>query len=72
MDEEESKLNIYPFSICRTACLPNRFSKLDLPAVLGRRAGEYSDVPGISSEARKKQIIGQAKTEVIRILKKTK
>ena len=72
VDDERGKLSISPFWISRMACLPNRFSKLDLPAILRKRAGEYQDVSDASSEARKKQILGQARTEVIKSILRAK
>jgi hypothetical protein len=72
VDKEIAKLGISPFRISRTACLPNRFPKLGLPAVLGKRAGEHRDMPDLSSEERRKQILDQARTEVIRSIRRTK
>jgi hypothetical protein len=70
--EEIGRPGISPFWISRMACLPNRFPKLGLPAVLRKRAGEHRDMPDLSSEARKKQILDQARTEVIRSIRRTK
>jgi hypothetical protein len=72
VDEEIGKREIYPFWISRMACLPNSFSKLGLPAILRRRAGEHRDMPDLSSEAKKKQMLDQVRTEVIRSIRRTK
>jgi hypothetical protein len=72
VDEEIGKPGISPLWTGRIACFPKRFSELHLPAILRKGAGDHGAMTDASSEARKKQMLCHAKSEVIKSIRKAK
>lgn len=58
-------MNILPFQINEVVQLYNRVAKLKPSTILEREQSEPQDVVSISAEGRKKQIVAQAKSEVL-------
>ncbi|KAF0122589.1 MAG: hypothetical protein FD151_689 [bacterium] len=65
-------MTIFPFQINEAMHAYNRVSKLKPSVLLEKEQGEPHDIINISAEAKKKQIIGQAKTEVLERIRETK
>ena len=65
-------LTTFPFQINEIMHLYNRVAKLKPSILLEKDQKEPHDIVNISAEARKKQIIGQAKTEVLERIRETK
>lgn len=57
-------MTVFPFQINEVAHLYNRLSKLKSPAIRDKEQGEPQDVVSISTEAKKRQVLDQAKSEV--------
>lgn len=64
-------MSILPFQISEVASLYNRVSKLNLSTILEKERGEPQEVVNISSEAKKKQILEKARSEVLERIRKT-
>jgi hypothetical protein len=56
-------MTVGPFEINEVLHLYNRFSKLKPSPILEKDSGEPQDVVRISAEARKRQVLDQAKSE---------
>lgn len=63
-------MTISPFQFNEIVHLYNRVSKLKPSAILERDYPEPQDIVNISAEAKKKQIIEQAKDEILEKLRK--
>jgi hypothetical protein len=63
---------VFPFQINEVMHLYNRLSKLKPGAILDREPGETQDVVRISAEAKKRQVLDQARTEVLEQIRNTK
>jgi hypothetical protein len=61
-----------PFQVNEVMHLFNRLSKLKPSAILEKDQGEPQDVVNISAEAKKRQIMDQARTEVLEQIRKTR
>jgi hypothetical protein len=66
------KMTILPFQINEVMHLYNRVSKLSPSTILDREKDEPQDIVNISPEAKKKQIIQQAKSEVLERVRDTR
>ncbi len=64
-------MSILPFQTGEVASIYNRISKLNSLSILEKEKEEPQDVVDISSEARKRQVIEQAKTEILKTIRKT-
>jgi anti-sigma28 factor (negative regulator of flagellin synthesis) len=71
-DEEIRRTGISPLWTGRIVCLSKRFSELHLPAILRKGVGDRGAMAEASSEARKKQMLCHAKSEVIKSIRKAK
>ena len=58
-------MTVTPFQIYEAMHLYNRLSKLKPSAILEKERGEPRDVVNVSAEAKKRQILDQARTEVL-------
>lgn len=58
-------MTIFPFQINEVMHLYNRVSKLKPSAILEREAAEPRDVVNISTEAKKRQVMDQARADVL-------
>ena len=58
-------MTVFPFQVSEALHLYNRLSKLKPSAILEKEPGEPRDVVNISSEAKKRQILDQTRTEVL-------
>lgn len=65
-------MTIFPFQINEVMHLYNRVSKLKPIALLEREQGEPQDVVNISAEAKKRQILEQARSEVLERIRETR
>ncbi len=65
-------MSIFPFQFSEVVSLYNRVSKLNPSSLIEKEQAEPQDVVNISSDARKKQIIEQARGEVIKRIKRTR
>ncbi len=65
-------MTVLPFQINEVMHLYNRLSKLKPSAILDRDRAEPQDVVNISAEAKKRQILDQARTEVLEQIRKAK
>lgn len=63
-------MRVFPFQINEAMHVYNRVLKLKPSVLLEKEQEEPHDIVDISAEARKKQIIGQAKTEVLEKIRK--
>ncbi|HET6514370.1 MAG TPA: hypothetical protein VFG09_04360 [Thermodesulfovibrionales bacterium] len=63
-------MTLFPFQINEVMHLYNRVSKLKPSAILEKEQGEPQDIVLISPEAKKKQILEQAKSEVLERIRK--
>ncbi len=64
-------MTVMPFQINEVMHLYNRLSKLKPSAILERDQAEPRDVVNISAEAKKRQVMDQARTEVLEQIRKT-
>jgi hypothetical protein len=64
-------MGIFPFQFSEVVTLYNRVSKLNPSAMIEREQAETRDIVNISTDARKKQIIEQARNEVIKKIRNT-
>jgi len=62
-------MTVFPFQINEVMHLYNRLSKLKPSTILERDQVEPRDVVQISAEAKKRQVLDQARSEVIEIRK---
>ena len=62
----------FPFEINEVMHLYNRVQKLKPSAILEREQKEPQDVVQISAEGKKRQIVEQARTEVLDRIRNTK
>jgi hypothetical protein len=67
---EAAIMTLFPFQINEVMHLYNRVSKLKPSAILEKEQGEPQDIVLISPEAKKKQILEQAKSEVLERIRK--
>ena len=65
-------MTVFPFQVNEASHLYNRLSKLKPSAILEKDQGEPQDVVHISPEAKKRQILDQARTEVLEQIRKAK
>ena len=65
-------MTVMPFQINEVMHLYNRLSKLKPSAILERDQAEPQDVVNISAEAKKRQVMDQARTEVLEQIRKTR
>ncbi len=65
-------MTVFPFQINEVSHLYNRLSKLKPSTIIEREPGEPQDVVHISAEAKKRQILDQARTEVLDQIRKTR
>lgn len=65
-------MTVLPFQINEVMHLYNRVSKLKPSAILERDQVEPRDRVNISTEGKKRQILDQARTEVLAQIRKTK
>jgi hypothetical protein len=70
--QEVNEMSIFPFQFSEAASLFNRVSKLNPSAVIEKEQAGPQDVVNISSEAKKRQIIEQARSEVIERIRQTR
>jgi|WetSurMetagenome_2_1015567.scaffolds.fasta_scaffold327540_2 hypothetical protein len=59
------KMSIFPYQVNEVVSLYNRISKINPSSIIEKEKEEPQDVVNISSEARKKQIFEQARSEVM-------
>jgi hypothetical protein len=64
-------MSVFPFQINEVVRLYNRVSKLNPSAILEKERGEPQDVVNISVEAKKKQILEKARSEVLERIRNT-
>ncbi len=64
-------MTVFPFQINEVAHLYNRLSKLKHSTIIEKEQGEPQDVVHISAEAKKRQILDQARTGVLEQIRKT-
>jgi uncharacterized protein YabN with tetrapyrrole methylase and pyrophosphatase domain len=65
-------MTVFPFQINEVMHLYNRLSKLKPSTILEKDQGEPQDVVQISAEAKKRQVIDQARSEVMEHIRKTR
>lgn len=65
-------MTVLPFQINEVMHLYNRVSKLKPSAILEREQPQAQDIVNISPEAKKRQILEQARTEVLERIRDTK
>jgi len=58
-------MSIFPYQVNEVVSLYNRISKINPSSIIEKEKEEPQDVVNISSEARKKQIFEQARSEVM-------
>ena len=63
---------IFPYAANEAVHLYNRLSKLKPSTLLNREQNEPQDVVRISAEAKKRQILDQARTEVLAQIRNTR
>ena len=63
---------VFPFPLQEVSHLYNRLSKLKPSAIIEKEQSEPQDVVHISAEAKKRQILDQARTEVLEQIRKTR
>ncbi len=63
---------VFPFQLQEVSHLYNRLSKLKPSAIIEKEQSEPQDVVHISAEAKKRQILDQARTEVLEQIRKTR
>jgi len=68
---EVDKMSIFPFQINEVVRLYDRVSKLNPSTILEKEQEEPQDIVNISAEARKKQILEKARSQVIERIRKT-
>ena len=64
-------MTVFPFQLNDVTRLHNRLAKLKPSSLLDKEQAEPGDVVRISAEAKKRQILDQARTEVLRQIRKT-
>jgi hypothetical protein len=64
-------MKIFPFPTHKVVHLNGRISKMKLSAILDADRGELREVVQISTEAKKRQILDRAKTEVLERIRNT-
>jgi hypothetical protein len=67
----EKTVPVFPFQINEVMHLYNRLSKLKPSSVFDKDQGEPQDIVRISAEAKKRQVLAQARTEALEQSKKT-
>jgi hypothetical protein len=65
-------MTVFPHQISEVMHLYNRLSKLKPSTILEKDQAEPQDVVQISAEAKKRQILDQARSEVIEQIRKTR
>ncbi len=65
-------MTVLPFQINEVMHLYNRVSKLKPSTILEREQHQAQDIVNISPEAKKRQILEQARTEVLERIRDTK
>jgi hypothetical protein len=65
-------MTVFPHQISEVMHLYNRLSKLKPSTILEKDQSEPQDVVQISAEAKKRQILDQARSEVIEQIRKTR
>jgi hypothetical protein len=65
-------MTVTPFQLNEAMHLYNRLSKLKPSAILEKEPSEPRDVVNVSAEAKKRQILDQARTEVLDQIRHTK
>jgi hypothetical protein len=65
-------VTVFPFQINEVMHLYNRLSKLKPSSILEKDQGEPQDVVQISAEAKKRQVLDQARSEVMEQIRKTR
>jgi len=65
-------MTIFPFQFNEVMHLYNRVSKLRPAALLEREQGEPQDIVNVSAEAKKRQILEQARSEVLERVRETR
>ena len=66
------EMSIFPYQVHEVANLYNRISKINPSSIIEKEKEDPQDVVNISSEARKKQIFEQARSEVLERIKQVK
>ena len=64
-------MTVFPFQLHEVMCLHKRLSTLKPSALLDMKQAEPGDGVRISAEAKKRQILDQARTEVLHQIRKT-
>jgi hypothetical protein len=64
-------MSVFPFQMNEVVRLYNRVSKLNPSTILEKERGEPQDVVNISTEAKKKQILEKARSEVLERIRNT-
>ena len=65
-------MTVFPFQVNEAMHLYNRLSKLKPSTILDKEQVEPRDVVHISAEAKKRQVLDQARTEVLAQIRLTK
>jgi hypothetical protein len=65
-------MTVFPFQIQEVQHLYNRLSKLKPAAILDSEKAEPRDTVSISTEAKKRQILDQARSEVLTQIRNTR
>ena len=65
-------MTVFPFQVNEVMHLYNRLSKLKPSTILDKDQSEPQDIVNISPEAKKRQIMNQARTEVLEQIRKAK
>jgi hypothetical protein len=65
-------MTVFPFQVNEVMHLYNRLSKLSPSVILDKEQSEPQDVVHISAEAKKRQILDQARTEVLDQIRNTR
>ncbi len=65
-------MTVFPYQIHEVSHLYSRLSKLKPSTIIEKEQGEPQDVVHISAEAKKRQILDQARTEVLDQIRKTR
>lgn len=63
-------MTVFPFQINEVAHLYNRVSKLKPSTILEQDQAEPQDIVNISAEGKKRQVLDQARTEVLDQIRK--
>lgn len=66
------KMSIFPYQVNEVVNLYNRVSKINPSSIIEKEKEDPQDVVNISSEARKKQIFEQARSEVMERIRQVK